>query len=96
MTQPRSQLADPSQAGTSLCVNLCRCGLDEFLDKRFEQRKSYFEARIFESMVANLFSVRNAVDPAEAHRTFRGRDAEIAPLLRARGFPVPEGKAVGK
>ena len=42
-------------------------------------------------LVETLFSPRNAVDPAEAYRAFRGRDATVAPLLRARGFPVPEG-----
>jgi len=40
--------------------------------------------------VANLFSVRNAVDPAEAYRAFRGRDAKIDALMRDRGFPVPD------
>jgi len=30
------------------------------------------------------------MDPAEAYRAFRGRDADIAPLMRDRGFPVPE------
>ena len=52
----------------------------------------FYDKTLGKSMVANLFSARNAVDPAEAYRTFRGRDAEIAPLLRDRGFPAPEGK----
>ena len=34
--------------------------------------------------------VRNAMDPAEAYRLFRGRDAQTDALMRARGFPVPE------
>ena len=38
----------------------------------------------------HLFAPRNAVDPAEAYRAFRGRDAEIDALMRDRGFPVPE------
>jgi peptidyl-dipeptidase Dcp len=33
--------------------------------------------------------VGNTVDPAEGYRAFRGRDAQIAPLMRKRGFPVP-------
>jgi len=37
-----------------------------------------------------IFSVGNTVDPAEAYRSFRGRDAGIEPLMRKRGFPVPE------
>ena len=30
------------------------------------------------------------MDPAEAYKKFRGRDAEIDALMRDRGFPVPE------
>ena len=33
---------------------------------------------------------RDAVDPADAYREFRGRDARIEPLMRDRGFPVAE------
>ena len=33
---------------------------------------------------------RNAMDPADAYRAFRGRDADISALMRDRGFPVPE------
>ncbi|MCP4299321.1 MAG: M3 family metallopeptidase [Gammaproteobacteria bacterium] len=43
-------------------------------------------------LVDNLFSVRNAVDPADAYRAFRGRDAEIGALMRDRGFPEPRNK----
>ena len=35
-------------------------------------------------------TVRNAVDPADAYRTFRGRDARIDAVMRSYGFPVPE------
>lgn len=41
-------------------------------------------------LVEHLFAPRNAVDPAEAYRAFRGRDAAIDPLMRDRGFPVPK------
>jgi peptidyl-dipeptidase Dcp len=41
-----------------------------------------------EKLVRYLFSPRNAMDPAEAYRAFRGRDASIDALLRDRGFPV--------
>jgi peptidyl-dipeptidase Dcp len=37
-----------------------------------------------------LFAARNAIDPAEAYRLFRGRDAKIEALMRDRGFPVGE------
>ena len=36
-----------------------------------------------------VFSVGNAVDPAEGYRSFRGREAGINALMRKRGFPVP-------
>jgi peptidyl-dipeptidase Dcp len=42
-------------------------------------------------MVEHLFAPRNAIDPAEAYRQFRGRDATIDALMRARGFPVAGG-----
>ena len=35
-----------------------------------------------------LFSPRNSIDPAEADRLFRGRDAKIEALMRDRGFPL--------
>ena len=50
----------------------------------------FYDKELAARLVANLFAVRNAVDPAEAYRTFRGRDAEIDALMRDRGFPVPE------
>lgn len=53
MTRPRSQLVDSTQAGTFHGVNRCArrswlCGLDKYLGKRFEHRKSLVEVRILE------------------------------------------------
>ena len=39
-----------------------------------------------------IFSVGNTVDPAEAYRSFRGRDPRVEALMRKRGFPVAETK----
>ena len=50
----------------------------------------FYDAGVAKKLVDNLFAPRNAVNPAEAYRAFRGRDADIAPLMRDRGFPVPE------
>ncbi len=50
----------------------------------------FYDEELASKMVANLFAVRNAVDPADAYRAFRGRDATIDALMRDRGFPVPE------
>jgi peptidyl-dipeptidase Dcp len=36
-----------------------------------------------------LLSQGNTVDPADAYRTFRGRDQDVGALMRDRGFPVP-------
>lgn len=49
----------------------------------------YYDRDVAARLVEHLFAPRNAVDPAEAYRAFRGRDAGIAPLMRDRGFPVP-------
>jgi len=49
----------------------------------------YYDEALAESLVEHLFAPRNAVDPAEAYRAFRGRDATIDALMRDRGFPVP-------
>ena len=49
----------------------------------------YYDADMAKKLVDHLFAVRNAVDPADAYRAFRGRDAKIDALLRDRGFPVP-------
>jgi peptidyl-dipeptidase Dcp len=46
----------------------------------------FYDAEVARKLVDYLFAVRNAMDPAEAYRAFRGRDAEIDALLRDRGF----------
>ena len=49
----------------------------------------FYDKDVAKRLVDNLFAVRNAVDPADAYRAFRGRDARIEALMRDRGFPVP-------
>ena len=48
----------------------------------------FYDRDMARKLVDNLFAVRNAVDPADAYRSFRGRDAQIDALMRDRGFPV--------
>jgi peptidyl-dipeptidase Dcp len=48
----------------------------------------YYDKDLAKKLVDNLFAVRNAIDPADAYRAFRGRDAQIDALMRDRGFPV--------
>lgn len=50
----------------------------------------FYDKAVADKLVKHLFAPRNAVDPADAYRAFRGRDARIDALLRDRGFPVPE------
>jgi peptidyl-dipeptidase Dcp len=42
-----------------------------------------------------IFSVGNTIDPAEAYRAFRGREARIDALMRKRGFPSKDSKNGG-
>ena len=49
----------------------------------------FYDKDLAKKLVDYLFAVRNAVDPAEAYREFRGRDATIDALMRDRGFPGP-------
>jgi peptidyl-dipeptidase Dcp len=51
----------------------------------------YYDEEVAERLVKYLFAPRNAMDPADAYRAFRGRDARIDALMRDRGFPVPQG-----
>ena len=52
----------------------------------------FYDKEVGARLVKYLFSVRNAMDPAEAYRKFRGRDAKVDALMRDRGFPLPESK----
>ena len=42
----------------------------------------FYDEELSRKLVDNLFAVRNAVDPGEAYRAFRGRDAKIDALMR--------------
>jgi peptidyl-dipeptidase Dcp len=48
----------------------------------------FYDEEMAAKLVKYLFAPRNSMDPAEAYRLFRGRDAEIQALMRDRGFPV--------
>ncbi len=49
----------------------------------------FYDKEVAAKLVKYLFAPRNSMDPAEAYRKFRGRDATIDALMRDRGFPVP-------
>ena len=50
----------------------------------------FYDKEVAAKLVKYLFAPRNAMDPAEAYKKFRGRDANIDALMRDRGFPIPE------
>mgnify|MGYP001138719290 FL=1 len=50
----------------------------------------FYDKAVADKLVKYLFAPRNAMDPAEAYRLFRGRDAKIEALMKDRGFPVPQ------
>ncbi len=54
-----------------------------------ESPGGFYDPDVAKKLVDHLFAPRNSIDPADAYRAFRGRDADIAPLMRDRGFPVP-------
>ncbi|MFV9482421.1 M3 family metallopeptidase [Christiangramia sp. ASW11-125] len=55
-----------------------------------EAEGGFYDKEVARKLVKYLFAPRNAMDPAEAYKKFRGRDAEIDALMRDRGFPIPE------
>jgi peptidyl-dipeptidase Dcp len=61
----------------------------------FREGGALFDPTLARRLRDNLFVVGNTIDPAEAYRRFRGRDAKIDALMRQRGFPLrnePSGR----
>ncbi len=54
----------------------------------FEDVGSYYDDKTAKSLLGNIMSVGDTIDPAEGFRRFRGRDVDTQALLRKRGFPV--------
>ncbi len=50
----------------------------------------FYDKEVARKLVKYLFAPRNSMDPAEAYKKFRGREAKIDALMRDRGFPAPE------
>ena len=51
-----------------------------------ESESGFYDEDMANKLVKYLFAPRNSIDPAEAYRLFRGRDAKIEALMRDRGF----------
>jgi peptidyl-dipeptidase Dcp len=63
-----------------------------------DTREAFAEARdVFDPTVAGkmrkfILAPGNTTDRAEAYRQFRGRDPDVAALLKKRGFPTKSGR----
>ena len=55
----------------------------------FREGTGFYDPNVARRLRENIFSIGNTVDPAEAYRSFRGRDPEVGALMRKRGFPAP-------
>ncbi|HEX6309468.1 MAG TPA: M3 family metallopeptidase [Longimicrobiales bacterium] len=55
----------------------------------FTEAGGPYDAQVAARLREHVFARGNTLDPAEAYRRFRGRDADTAALLRKRGFGVP-------
>jgi peptidyl-dipeptidase Dcp len=55
-----------------------------------ESPGGFYDGPMAEKLVKHLFAPRNSIDPAQAFRDFRGRDAKINALMKDRGFPFPQ------
>ncbi|AFM05565.1 Zn-dependent oligopeptidase [Bernardetia litoralis DSM 6794] len=55
-----------------------------------EAPNGFYDKEMADKLVKYLFAPRNAIDPAEAYKLFRGREANMEALMRDRGFPVPK------
>jgi peptidyl-dipeptidase Dcp len=56
----------------------------------FTEAGGPYDKAVAERLRKNVFSVGNTIDPADGYRAFRGKDADVAALLRKRGFPAPK------
>lgn len=54
----------------------------------FTEEGGPYDHRVAERLRKYILSVGNAVDPAEAYRSFRGRDPKIEALIKELGFPA--------
>lgn len=61
----------------------------------FEEAGSPWNREIAGRLAEHVFRRGNTVDPAQAYRAFRGRDAGIEALMRKRGFPQPRAPLSG-
>jgi len=49
-----------------------------------------YDHKVAERLRKYIFSVGNTVDPADAYRSFRGRDPQTEALMKKRGFAASD------
>jgi len=59
----------------------------------FVEGSGPYDPKVAERLRKNIFSVGNTIDPAEAYRSFRGRDPRIEALMKKRGFATSNTKS---
>jgi peptidyl-dipeptidase Dcp len=52
----------------------------------FVEGKGAYDKAVADRLRKNIFSIGNIKDPAEAYRSFRGRDPKVDALMKKRGF----------
>ena len=57
-----------------------------------EAKGGPYDKEVAKRLWQYVFSAGNTVDPAEAYRQFRGKDAGTSALMRKRGFPEPSDR----
>lgn len=62
--------------------------LDEDAYQAFVEAGGPYDKAVAKRLHDTIMAVGNSVDPAQAYRNFRGRDAKIDAFLRAKGFPA--------
>jgi peptidyl-dipeptidase Dcp len=58
----------------------------------FVEAKGPYDQKVAERLRKYVFSAGNTVDPAEAYRSFRGREPRVEALMKKRGFPTTDSK----
>ena len=61
----------------------------------FTSGKGAWDREVAARLRQHVFSIGNTVDPADAYRSFRGRDPQIEALMRKRGFSSTPAAASG-
>jgi peptidyl-dipeptidase Dcp len=54
----------------------------------FDEAKDPFDSEVASRLHRYVYSSGGTIDPAEAYRAYRGRDPDVAPMLRQRGLLV--------